>query len=136
MKISLDPRLPIVKFDEAYLKQLNFRLYEIFRDIAKSNNAMSDGFLFETTGVTASYTATTADQLLLVNNTSAITVTLPAASEAEGKRFVVKKASNNNHPVTVVVSGSGTIDDSTSQVITTPYTSLDFVSDGSEYWII
>lgn len=133
-KVFNDPRLPQVRFDAQYLYTLNARLYELFREISNTHNAMADGFLFESTVATGNYTANTADQLILVNNTANCTITLPVASDTNGKRFVVKKVSNN--PYTVTVTSSSTIDNETSQIIDTPYTSLDFVSDGTEYWII
>lgn len=135
MKITSDPRLPIVDLSLIYLRLLNTRLYELFREIARAINALSDGFLLSTTTVTGDYTVTTADQLLLVDNTSPVTVTLLDAVETENKRFIVKKISNNSYPITVL-STSGNIDDDTSVVIDVPYTSLDFVSDGSNYWMI
>ena len=136
MKLPVDPRLPIVRFDELYIRQLNARLYELYREIAMANNAMSDGFLFEMTDVTGDYTATVVDQVLLVDNSAAVTITLPIPEDTDGKRFVVKKVSNNTSTVTVVSSGGALIDNDASQVIISPYTSLDFVSDGTFYWII
>lgn len=135
MKFNVDPRLPIVDFSVNYLQRLNQRLYDLFRDIAKSLNLISDGFVLTVTDVTGDYTATTADQLLLVDNTAGMTVTLPGASETKNKRFIVKKISNNTFPVTVVAS-LGNIDDDTSVIIDVAYTSLDFVSDGTDYWIV
>jgi hypothetical protein len=129
-----DPRLPRVYDDAQYAFQLNARLYEIFRDIFNTFNLAANGHLFTTTVVTASYTATATDQLLLVNNTANCTITLPDPAVTTSKRFVVKKISNNGY--TVTVTSSGTIDNETTQVITDPYTSLDFVSDGTNYWII
>lgn len=135
MKFNVDPRLPIVEFSLNYLQRLNQRLYDLFRDIAKSLNLIADGFVLEVTNVTGDYTATTFDQLLLVDNTTDVSVTLPPAAETENKRFIVKKISNNTSPVTVTAS-SGNIDDDTEVVIDAAYTSLDFVSDGTNYWMI
>lgn len=136
MKFPIDPRLPIVTTDiREYATRLNQRLYDLFRELAKAINAMSDGFLLTTTTVDGDYTANAADQLLLVDNTTDVTVTLPPASETENKRFIVKKISNNTFPV-YVTAESGNIDDDTTIVIDVAYTSLDFVSDGSNYWMI
>ena len=131
MKLTTDPRLPMVTDTLQYLQNLNARLYELFRDVARANNALSDGFLFSTSTVTGNYTATTSDQLLLVSTTA--TVTLPAAVETNGKRFVVK---NIGDGVVTVVSTSGMLDGNVSIVVGVKYTSLDFVSDGTNYWII
>ncbi len=132
-KVTADPRLPQVSFSEPYLRQLNARLYEIFREFANSINSSSDGFLFEISTATGNYTATTADQLILFNGTANGTVTLPDPAEAEGKRFVVK---NISAYVCTVATPSGEIDGETDADIADQYTSLDFVSDGTNYWIV
>jgi hypothetical protein len=134
MKLPIDPRLPIVNFDAQYLRQLNARLYEIFREISNANNLISDGFVFEMTPVSSDYTVTTVDQVLLVNNSAPVTITLPAATDTENKRFVVKKISNNGHSVSVV-SSSGLIEDVTAKSLAA-YESCEVVSDGSAYWLI
>ncbi len=134
-RIGFDPRLPTVSFSEQYLRQLNAKLTEIFRSIAASINAGSDGILFTSTVVTGNYTLQPFEQIAIVKNTANCTVTLPDPSDCVNKRFTVKKANSNVYTVTVVAT-SGNIDDATSQIITTGYTSLDFVSDGTDYWII
>lgn len=135
MKINTDPRLPIVTDGIAYLRQLNARLYELFRDVARSINSMSDGFLLTTTVVTGDYIVHTADQLLLIDNAAPVEITLPDAVDTKNKRFIVKKISNNTYPVTVISTG-GLVEDDAEIVIDIAYTSIDLVSDGTDYWII
>ena len=134
-KIGFDPRLPTVTFSEQYLRLLTLRLNEVLQSIANAINLGSDGFLFSKTVPTGNYTVQKSDQIVLVNNSANCTITLPAASDVVDKRFTVKKISNNAFTVTVVAA-SGNIDNATSQVIGVAYTSLDFASDGTGYWII
>lgn len=63
------------------------------------------------------------------------TITLPAASTATVKPHTVKKVDSTSNAVTVASSG-GTIDGSTTAVITTPYLSLTFVTDGTNWNVI
>ena len=134
-RIGFDPVLPTVSFSEQYLRLLNARLTDILRQIAATINAGSDGVLFTSTVVTGNYTLQPSEQIAIVKNTANCTVTLPRPSDCVNKRFTVKKANNNVYTVTVVAT-TGNIDDATSQIINTGYTSLDFVSDGTGYWII
>ena len=94
-----------------------------------------EGFLFTTDVVTGTYTVQASDQILLIKNTANCTVTLPDPATCVSKRFTVKKANANVYSITVIAV-SGDIDDATSQIITDAYTAIDFVSDGTDYWII
>lgn len=64
-----------------------------------------------------------------------ITLNLPAAADNGGLELVVKKTSAAN-TLTIVPSGAETIDGQSSIEITTQYTALCLVSDGSNWWII
>ncbi len=134
-RIGFDPRLPTVSFSLEYLRILTARLTEVFRGIAAAVNSAADGFTFRSSSQTGNYTVQLTDQIILVKNTANCTITLPSAKDVVDKRFVVKKAINNAFTVTVVAS-SGNIDDAASQIITAAYTSIDMVSDGTNYWII
>ena len=134
-KINADPRLPQVGTGLPYFQQLNARLYELFRTIANSINDGVDGFLFSVSTQTGDYTLNKGDQVIIVKNTANCVITLPSADETEGKRFIVKKAINNAFTVTIQAA-SGNIDNSATFVITTAYTSVDMVSDGTDYWVV
>lgn len=82
---------------------------------------------------TASYTITSSDDIIL-GNTNAITLTLPAASSNSGKVFVIKKIGSDTNAVTVARAGSDTIDGVTSLVLTTQYDYVQIISDGSATW--
>lgn len=130
MKLPVDPRLPLVSFDQQYLRQLNTRLYELLRDTAKANNLLADGFLFSVVSVSANYAVTTEDQFIFVSATA--TVTLPAATETKTKRFVVK---NTGVGTVTVDTVSGNIDGASTSVLAANV-ARDIVSDGSNYWIV
>lgn len=83
---------------------------------------------------TTNYTVLADDHVILASGE--ITITLPAASAVySGKTFTVKRVGSSG-TVSVVVDGSGTIDNTTQINISTQYNSLTIVSDGTAYWVI
>jgi hypothetical protein len=86
---------------------------------------------------TADYTATTSDEIILVDASSSnVTITLPAVSGNSGVHFHIKKTDSSTNTVTVDGSGSETIDGATTQVISSQYDSMHIVCDGTEWWIL
>lgn len=88
---------------------------------------------------TAAYTATVANQIILVDSTSAtVTITLPTAVSINGRRYTVKdwkgKAATNN--ITIATTSSQTIDGVTTKVLTVNYQSYTVVSDGANWAVI
>lgn len=86
--------------------------------------------------VTADYTVTSGDEYILVDaSIDPVTITLPAVSGLTGKKYTIKKIDTTVNTVTVDADGAETIDDDETAVITDPYTSIDLVCDGSEWWV-
>jgi Head domain of trimeric autotransporter adhesin len=86
---------------------------------------------------TANYTATASDYTIVCNNTSgAITITLPAASTAAGRVYVVKKISAVFNNVTIDANASETIDGVTTRVLSSQYESVMIQCDGTSWYII
>ena len=76
---------------------------------------------------------------LSVDTTAARQITLPLASAvADGRIYIIKdkdgQALDNN--ITVVTSGSDTVDGASSQVLNSNYGSWMIVGDGSSAWYI
>lgn len=65
----------------------------------------------------------------------AVTVTLPTAASITGKVYTVKRINSGSNNVTLATTGGQTIDGATTQVMTIQYTSLDVISDGSNWEI-
>ena len=65
---------------------------------------------------------------------SAYTVTLPTAASIEGKKIHVKRLATAN--ITVDAHGSETIDAAANFVLTTQYSSVTLISDGTNWLII
>lgn len=84
--------------------------------------------------VTADYTASPQEIVLVDASGGAVTVTLPAPESAAG--VVVKKIDGSANVVTVATPGAGTIDGDTSRSISAQYVSREITSDGTNYWII
>ena len=93
----------------------------------------SGGFAFA--GLkTANYTASNHD-FITVNATSAtVTITLPAASNAAWVR--IKRIDASGNSVSVVGQSSATIDGAASQTVNGQYLSSDFMSDGTNWFLV
>ena len=83
--------------------------------------------------VSAAYQAVLTDSVILINGD--VTVTLPTAAKAQGKRITCKAI--NAGGGTRTVSGNGAnIDGAATWTTTTQYASQDFVSSGTQWWTI
>lgn len=87
-------------------------------------------------GITTISTSTTLgfDHFIVpVNNTTDITVSLPAASTCPGRIYVIKKTSNNANTVTIDPNASETIDGNASMIISEQWKLITVVSDGNNW---
>lgn len=82
---------------------------------------------------TTTYTAVNHDLVLASASGGAFTVTLPAV--AAGAFVTVKKTDSSANVVTVSPA-SGTIDGASSVALSVQYESYDFVSDGTNWFIV
>jgi len=82
---------------------------------------------------TGNYTAADGDVVICDATGGAFTITLPAV--AAGAYVTVKKKDSSANAITVSPA-SGTIDGAASQLISTQYTSLDFISDATNWWLV
>ena len=81
---------------------------------------LGGGLVLPINRVTASYTANAFDSTILADATSAnLTVTLPPISGSEGKLFTVKRTDTTANTVTIMPSGSDTIDGAVSLAVGT-----------------
>lgn len=107
-----------------------------FQNISNAISQAADGYLTQTTSVSTSYTASLNDSVVLVDSTGGDkTVVLPAVDDAKTKRMAVKKLVAGNK-VIVDPSDSALIDNVTAYTMTTALASVDFVSDGSNWWTV
>jgi len=87
--------------------------------------------------VSAAYTMYDTDRNLLVDATAApVTITLPAASDAEPHVFRVKKIDAGGNAVTVQRAGADTIDGAASKALSAQYELIALISDRSSAWQI
>jgi hypothetical protein len=87
--------------------------------------------------ISETYVASIYDSVLLVNATGAnVVITLPQASTVLGKRYDIKKIDATANTVTITTYMSETIDGTTTQLLANQYTSLTFISDGSNWYIV
>ena len=99
---------------------------------------MSGGKVVTVTHSDSPYLATSEDWLILCDtNGGSITVTLPTPTAANsGKMYTVKKTASSNSVTINAGDGSVMIDDSTTHTDNAKNGFDQFVSDGTQYWII
>ena len=92
---------------------------------------------YKTNTYTANHTITTSEIVVLCNaNSAGFTVTLPDATVAVNNVFFIKKTDSSSNLVTIATTSSQTIDGSTTVTLSTPYSSREVVSDGSNWQIL
>jgi hypothetical protein len=97
---------------------------------------VNGGFQLAVTAQSASYTALTSDEVILVTSgASAKTVTLVTAVGNAGRTYVVKKVDSGAGAVTVQAA-SGNIDSSATYSLATQNKYVRVVSDGTNYFVI
>jgi hypothetical protein len=97
---------------------------------------VAGGFGAAITTKTANYTATASDHTILVDATAgAITITLPAASGATRRIYVIKKIDSSANAVTVDPNASETLDGATTRDLSSQYDSYTMQSDAVEWWL-
>jgi hypothetical protein len=97
--------------------------------------------IFETTAVSTNLTIGNSDTFvyLIVNTSSARTLTLPLASGVSaGRVYIIKDAtgSSESNNVTLNIQGSDTVDGASTQTLSSAYGSWTIVGDGSSKWYI
>ncbi len=120
-------------------RMVNCRILNQSTNLYVFNNASSRLYDEQTKGtatVTANYTALTGDDVVLCNQSAAITITLPSASGVNGRILTIKDKSGSAATNTITVSGANTIDGTASKVLNTAYGALRLVSDGSNWFSI
>ncbi|NLJ06064.1 MAG: hypothetical protein GX437_00185 [Sphingobacteriales bacterium] len=85
----------------------------------------------------AAYTATLSDYTILCDgNSSAFTISLPAASAIKGRIYVIKKTDASSNAITVDGNGSETIDGNATYSLTSKNQFVMIQSDGSGWQVI
>ena len=98
---------------------------------------VSGGFATNLVTKTAAYTATTSDNIILCDATSAaFTITLPAATNVTGLRYRIKKIDSSVNAITIDGNGAETIDGAATQSLATQYDSMDIACDGASWYIL
>lgn len=84
---------------------------------------------------TGNYTVAAGIGVVLCN-TNAFTVTLPAASTNSGRQIIIQKIGSDTNQITVARAGSDTINGATSTTLATQYDAITLISDGSATWCL
>jgi uncharacterized protein YqkB len=91
----------------------------------------------DVTKTTGTYTLDTTYDVVLCNCAGgAITLNLPAVATSEGFGYTIKKIDSSANEVTINPSGLETIDDDTTLILDSQYSSAQIVCDGTEWWIL
>ena len=108
-----------------------------FSRLSDAINQGADGYLHQTTSVSTSHPASLNDSVVLVNATTGNkTVSLPAAAQCKDKRYIVKKIDTSANFVIIDPNAAELIDNVTAHTISVVNSSIDIVSDGSNWWIV
>jgi hypothetical protein len=131
LKVQMPPYYPVKLKDGVGATGVNENFLWVARNLATSNQ---NNFSMKT--VSGDTTLGSNDLFVLVNCTSAnITITLPAASNYEGKHYHIKKKDTTSYSVIVDGNGSDTIDGELTYEFDIPKVCISVVSDGTEWWI-
>lgn len=107
-----------------------------------ANGIQNNGGLFlRISNVSSSLSLPLTSYCILVNATSGnITITLPAASSAEGAgigiQYLIKRMDNSGNTITIQRAGSDTIDGGTSFSLTTQYESKQIMAISNTQWAL
>ena len=101
------------------------------------NYNKSQNTLYSALVKSSAYTCTSADNIILVDTTNTVTITLPTAVGIRGKTFTIKDWLGNaaTKNITVATTGGQTID-GTTLTITANYGFRTVVSDNANWFII
>lgn len=86
------------------------------------------------TTVTANFTITSEEMILVDATSGPITIILPLPANIT--KIVIKKIDSSSNIVTIIPAGSETIDGQPSYQISTQYTAIDLVTDDINWFII
>jgi hypothetical protein len=90
---------------------------------------------YNVTNVSANYTIVEEDEVISVDSSSAINITLPS-SPIKGQNYVIKDSTGNASVNNVtVLGGANNIDSSTTYVISSNYASINVIYDGGK-WLV
>lgn len=86
--------------------------------------------------VTGTTTVSSTDHTLIINNTGAATINLPAASTSVNRILVVKKISTTLNNVIITANGAETIDGLNTLTLTLQYSTIMLQCDGVSWYVI
>lgn len=86
--------------------------------------------------ITSDTTLDATDNTVVCQNTSAITITLPAVSTCEGRVYTIKKDMSSTNNVTIDADGSETIDGAATYILSDVQGAVAIASNGTEWKII
>lgn len=128
-KISIQSKTPF-----EYNRQV---IDSIMGIIETAINRAADGYLFPVTKITADYSVSINDSIIIADCTAgAITITLKPAREWEQKRITIKKIDSTANALTIDGYSTELIDGALTKATTTQYGSYELVSQGGAVWIV
>lgn len=115
----------------------NGRVLTCHGSSAPTWDAIPPDALVAPTSVSTDYTATTDDEVLLVDGSGAsLTIRLFDATASSGDKILIKKIDSSTNSITIDGSSSQTIDGDTTTTLNTQYESLNLLSDGSNWHVL
>lgn len=132
---AVDPRADRVKTDTTTLNNNIPGCSDVQSCLEAVDNLSIAGSSLNVVNKTANFTLTSANDVVLGDTSSgSFTLTLPTAVGVT-KPFTLKRIGTGTNNLTVGTTSAQTIDGDTTQVLTITNTSIDVVSDGSNWRI-
>lgn len=113
------------------------KLFRLERDVRRLQCCMANGSSAPPNNVTTNTTLGETTSYNLVDaSAGAVTITLPTAVGNAGLQHSVKKTDSTANEVIIDAAGSETIDGDLTFIISDPYDSATFVSNGTNWYIL
>ena len=112
---------------------------QVLKTDGSGNTSWTDAISYGRTAITSTGTASVSSRILGVSGSSAIDIRLPSAGDyAAGQHFTVKDESGaaDIKNITILTSGSQTIDGVSSIVLESPFAAVNVYSDGTSKFFI
>ena len=112
---------------------------QVLKTDGNGNTSWTDSVSYGRTQVTSSLTASVSDKILGVSGSSALQIRLPSAADySSGQNFIIKDESGaaDLKNITIITSGSQTIDGQTSIILESPYAAVNLYSNGTDKFFI
>ena len=112
---------------------------QVLKTDGNGNTSWTNSVSYSRDTVSSTITASVTSSILGVSGTTAIDIRLPSAADySSGQNFIIKDESGaaDLKNITIITSGSQTIDGQTSIILESPYAAVNLYSNGTDKFFI